>query len=341
LRAIWQFFWGGGSLFKSIVNQGGKGVQLFFVASAFTLFFSLSKKKLTHNVKYNFYVRRIFRIAPLYYLGIIYYLMQDGLGPRFWLGDAPGITSWHIISNVLFLHGFDPYAMSSVVPGGWSIAVEMLFYCFVPFLFLRIKSLNQAIAFLMISILLNLFLYLLLNRLNLISDTRLWGNYLNLFFPSQLPVFACGIIMFFLITVPKTEWKINPGFILGLGLLFLLDLSLGFSVFFGSHILFSITFIAIGFALSRKEFKILVNPASVYIGKISYSMYIVHFAILHWLTQLNLINLMPSNSIANYCLRFVFVLILSTFFATITYHLVEVPFQKLGAKLVGGQVKPN
>lgn len=226
--------------------------------------------------------------------------------------------------------------MSSVVPGGWSIAIEMLFYCFVPFLFRRIKNLNQAIAFLLITILVNILLYLLLNRLNLISDNRLWGNYLNLFLPAQLPVFACGIIMFFLITEPRTEWKINPGFILALSLLFLLDLSLGFSVFFGIHILFSIVFIAIGFALSRKEFKILVNFASIYIGKISYSMYLVHFAILHLLTQLNLINLIPSNSIANYCVRFIFVLILSTFFSTITYHLVEVPFQKLGTKLIRG-----
>lgn len=85
-------------LIANIINTGGRGVQLFFVASAFTLFLSLARR--SETVKSNFYIRRFFRIAPMYYLGIAYYLMQDGYGPRYWLGDAPGITSWHIFANV-------------------------------------------------------------------------------------------------------------------------------------------------------------------------------------------------------------------------------------------------
>lgn len=276
----------------------------------------------------------------MYYLGIVYYLMQDGFGPRFWLGDAPGITTGNVISNALFLHGLDPYGMNSVVPGGWSIAVEMLFYCTVPFLFSKIKNLNHSVIFFLITILMNLSLCLLFANNRFISDWRLWGNYLNLYFPSQLPVFASGIIMFFLITIPKTEWKVNPGNILALCFLFMIDLSLGITVFLGSHILFSIAFIALGFALSRKEFKIIVNPISEYIGKVSYSMYLVHFAILHWLTQLNLIDLMPSNAVLNYCIRFLMVLVLSTIVATVCYQIVEVPFQRLGARLIKRRVKP-
>jgi peptidoglycan/LPS O-acetylase OafA/YrhL len=321
-------------MLSNIINTGGRGVQLFFVASAFTLFFSLSNAKSSENQNYNFFIRRFFRIAPMYYLGIVYYLIQDGFGPRFWLGDAPGITTWHIISNALFLHGFDPYAMSSVVPGGWSIAVEMLFYCTVPFLFGRIKNLNHSVIFFLITILVNLSLYLLLAKIDLNLDKRLWGNYLNLYFPSQLPVFACGIIMFFLITKPKTEWKVNLGIILALCFLFMIDLSLGITVFFGSNILFSIVFIALGFALSRKEFKIIVNPISEYIGKVSYSMYLVHFAILNWLTQLNLIDLMPSNTVLNYCIRVLMVVFLSSIVAKVFYHIVEVPFQKWGVRFI-------
>lgn len=46
-------------LFYSIINTGGRGVQLFFVASAFTLFFSLNNAKSTINQNYNFFIRRI------------------------------------------------------------------------------------------------------------------------------------------------------------------------------------------------------------------------------------------------------------------------------------------
>jgi peptidoglycan/LPS O-acetylase OafA/YrhL len=92
--------------------------------------------------KFNFFIRRFFRIAPLYYIGILYYLWQDGFGSRYWLSDQELVTTANILSNIFFVHGFNPYWMNSVVPGGWSIAVEMLFYCIAPLLFVKIKNVS-------------------------------------------------------------------------------------------------------------------------------------------------------------------------------------------------------
>ena len=81
-------------LFRSMFNEGARGVQLFYLASAFTLFLSYNYRKEKENhVAGNFFIRRFFRIAPMYYIGIIYYIFQDGLGPRYWLGNAECITS--------------------------------------------------------------------------------------------------------------------------------------------------------------------------------------------------------------------------------------------------------
>ena len=120
----------------SIIENGSRGVQLFYILSAFTLFRSFKLRSTTESspIK-NYFIRRFFRIAPLYYLAIIYYLWQDGTGPRYWLGNAPKITNSNIISNVFFLHGLNPYWITSLVPGGWSVTVEVMFYLCVPILF--------------------------------------------------------------------------------------------------------------------------------------------------------------------------------------------------------------
>ena len=52
-----------------ILANGGRGVQLFFVVSAFTLFHSLDSKTAGAAGLFRFFVRRYFRVAPLYYAG--------------------------------------------------------------------------------------------------------------------------------------------------------------------------------------------------------------------------------------------------------------------------------
>jgi peptidoglycan/LPS O-acetylase OafA/YrhL len=74
--------------------------------SAFTLALSLHSR--AGEPLRNFFIRRFFRIAPLYYTALAYYLWQDGLGPRYWLGEAPRVTVANIISTVLFVNGVGP-----------------------------------------------------------------------------------------------------------------------------------------------------------------------------------------------------------------------------------------
>ncbi len=191
-------------IFSKIANEGARGVQLFYVASAFTIFLSLKNRaqKERHSVR-NFFIRRFFRIAPMYYLGICYYLYQDGFGPRQWLGDETHIASLNIASNFTFTHAFNPYWITSLVPGGWSIGVEMCFYAIVPFLFMRIKNTNQAFHFFIVTLLLRYALHIILIHLHPITDAWLWQAYLSLYFPSQLPIFALGILLYFVLIENK------------------------------------------------------------------------------------------------------------------------------------------
>ncbi len=338
------------SVLQLIVNNGLHGVQLFFVASAFTLFLSMSKRsKEESNAKSNFFIRRFFRIAPLYYLGIIYYLIQNGRGPRPELGDVLYVSNWNIISNFFFVHGFNPYWINAVVPGGWSITVEVLFYCFVPFIFKKVRNLNQALNLFIISIILNFVLSMVLRSAGLIPDHELMDKYLYYYLPNQLPVFACGIILFFLITCPKETWYIKPETLLLLACLFLCFLSTFYlsierAIFFPGHVLYAIGFVALGFALSKKKFFLLSNPITSYIGKISYSMYLVHFSILHLMESFNLFDLMNFKNkyfnVFNFGLRYAILLCLTVIVSTAVYHLIELPFQRIGKKIIDRNIKP-
>jgi peptidoglycan/LPS O-acetylase OafA/YrhL len=325
------------SFLHAIINKGSRGVQLFYVISAFTIFLSfksrLSKEK---HANLNFFIRRFFRIAPMYYIAIGYYLWQDGLGDRYFLGDQDHITISNIASNFLFLHSFNPYWINSIVPGGWSVAIEMIFYCLVPVLFYRIKNLNAAIIFFIITLCFRFFLNVLLRKINPIADNNLLGEYLFIYLPNQLPVFALGIILFFLI-LKKSDTTVNPFTFGCLAVLLLIELTLEIPIL-PNHIKFGVAFFLLTFFLSKVPLKLVVNKIVMYIGTVSYSMYLVHIAVIHWLAKLGFMNMIETSnawvSIINLGLRLILVLTVSTAICTIFYNLIEVPFQKIGKRII-------
>lgn len=322
-------------LLANIFDNGAMGVQLFYIVSAFTLLLSVShRSNQEQNPTTNFFIRRFFRIAPLYYLAVVYYLYQDGLGPRFWLGDMDHITTGNIISNFFFVHGVYPYWINSIVPGGWSISVEMFFYCLIPILVRYIKNLNSSLCFLAVALTLKTILDFGFSFFPFISDTNLWNSFLYFYFPAQLPVFAVGFILFYLLKQDKFE-PINFKVLLWLAVALLAQFMLDFN---SRHLIFSFVYLVLAFALSHFEPSLLVNRATRYLGKISFSMYLVHFAILHWMEKFGLLDIIDStsnsHSMANYALRFSILLFFSVIASSITFYLIEKPFQLVGKKII-------
>lgn len=319
---------------ERIFGQGARGVQLFYLASAFTLFLSFSNRiDKENNPIRNFFLRRFFRIAPIYYLGIVYYLFQDGIGERYWLGDEKSISIFNILSNFTFTHGFSPYFINSLVPGGWSIAVEMLFYCILPLLFLKIKNINQAFNFFLFSIILKLLLHLILFKLPIIDSASLWSEYLFLYFPSQLPVFSLGILLYFVIIQNQKLSELSGKSLLLFSGLLILELATGKHIILPNHILYGLAFFLFALGLSRFHLTLIINPIITYIGKLSFSMYISHFAVIFWLTKWNYINFF-ANEILNYISKFFLVTTVTVFIASILYKIIEIPFQNFSKKII-------
>jgi peptidoglycan/LPS O-acetylase OafA/YrhL len=190
-------------LVGDIDRYGQMGVQLFFVASAYTLCFSRIKRAEEKQPLRSFWIRRFFRIAPLYYVAIIAYFLAESNMHILALIKLPySLYNFETIAaNILFIHGFVLSANNNIVPGGWSIGTEMAFYLLFPFLFslcdrackqYGIISLYGLVG---ISMLLNIAIQLALQyffAISLHDNSFIYYNLIN-----QLPVFLLGMTIFF------------------------------------------------------------------------------------------------------------------------------------------------
>ena len=321
----------------SIITNGARGVQLFYILSAFTLFLSFHHRNKEKRPITNYFIRRFFRIAPLFYVAIIYYLWQNGIGPRYWLGDATHISTENIVSTATFLNGFNPYWINSIVPGGGSVAIEVVFYCLLPFLFHRIKNIQQACGFTLFTLCLRFILNFFLAHHVLITDGRLWNEYLFLYLPNQLPVFSLGIVLYFLI-YDNTAIKFSYKFLFTSSTVILLGLAIAAPAFIDGIFYFGIVFLIFAYALSRYHPRTLFNPVLLYIGKISYTIYLTHWAAIYLLTKYKILNLILSHNevtaILNFATNYVMVLSLSIGLSTVLYYTIESPMQNVGKRLI-------
>ena len=310
-----------------LANAGQYGVQLFFVVSGLTLALSWQARR---DGAAAFYVRRLFRIAPMFWLAIPAYLYLNGAGPQYW---APGgITSINVILTALFLHGWEPQTIDSVVPGGWSIAVEMTFYLFFPILAKSIRSgavalylaLTLAAAYYVISS------WLDISHLIYRSDpSYLVGGFLYFWFPNQLPIFLLGFAAFFSlergVAVEKRLADIGAVVaIVGIAILALANVPGPIHIYFGLY------FLLLTCCLGHGGLRVLTVRPVQYIGTISYSGYLVHFAVLdlfsrlwHW----------PKVGTVPFFLFFAAAVAATVIVASSTYHLIEQPMTKLGHKV--------
>jgi peptidoglycan/LPS O-acetylase OafA/YrhL len=324
---------------NNIAYVGARGVQLFFIISSFSLFYSLRNKNFTidRNSLAAFYLRRFFRIAPMFYFAILAYLALPSAGI---LGHN-GKTILNSVSHFTFTFGLWPKFINTIVPGGWSVATEVGFYLLIPLIFLRIKNLKQSIIFILFSYMFSMTFYLLVNNsLGLeLFGKEVWNNWVFFSLPTQLPAFAFGIFLFFLVLkINENKRHLNlaleySNIILFAGLVGCVALVVQGQV---NSILFVIPLFLIVLSLSLKKNDFFVNKPLSFIGRISFSVYLLHFIILDTIgSYINKILPYPWHgaiATANLVIIFIVVTIATSFFAYITYRLIEINGMYLGVR---------
>jgi peptidoglycan/LPS O-acetylase OafA/YrhL len=265
----------------NLAGYGQMGVQLFFLVSAYTLCLSAEKRKEEKSKNINYFIRRFFRIAPLYYFAIAFYMIRSCLQNFMESGyfiPSEQYSLPNLFANLLFIHGFYPPANNNIVPGGWSIGTEMMFYVFFPIIFnilnkVKGKNIWLVIMMPMLALIINISFQFILG-VEAKSNSFLYFNLIN-----QLPVFLIGFALFWseragllnylnwktdiisfvsFSTIVTLLWKLKPLYAFSI-IPFLVALS-----FFFLYDLFS-------------KIKSLNNPVIVELGRVSFSLYIFHF----------------------------------------------------------------
>ncbi|QNE39483.1 acyltransferase [Hymenobacter sp. NBH84] len=338
---------------NAFLLMGAGGVPLFFMLSAFTLFLSYYNRKNTNekNPICNFYLRRFFRIAPLFYVLVLVSLLLNGTGLQNPNDPSSKVGLLAIVANLTFTLGLHPYWISSIVHNGWSIGTEMLFYLFVPLLYRWVKSVYHAMWFLVFGLIFakaTIFSVAhIIPRFVSAEMTKsgLWNAFLYQFFPSQVPIFALGILLYFLIRAYQNSalddqllnrrrlaWPILTLF----ALLFINGPLQTFSTdgiipsFISTYTLLYMPFI---FALFLNPVKLVVNKVMIYLGKVSYSLYLTHALVIIFLE-----NVLPpfilGRGLLNYALFLGMTLLITVLLSTLTYFFIEKPGQVWGQRII-------
>ena len=330
---------------------GFLGVDLFFVLSGYlisSLIIKEFKKTGTVNL-YNFYIRRARRLLPAVYFMItiglvVMVLFNEVLLRKSHLDAIFGYiysSNWWYIFHKLDY--FDSFGAQSPFKHLWSLAIEEQFYMIFPLLFLLVNGkkkskdgtykLNKNFLYVVLGlILVSLIAHILLFDINNIS---------RIYFGTDTRAFSLlvGVVGAILYPMERLHSKVTPQQNMIYSVVSLASIATLITVmvytseyntwlYRGGFLLVAILGLIVIISSGKQHTlmsKLLSFKPVVFIGKISYSLYLWHFPILVLTT--------PVSEIGNPNIIFVILRVILTFvLATASYMFVETPIRKLGFK---------
>jgi len=262
------------SYLNVIRTHFGMGVPLFYTLSGFVLAYGYMDSLGTRDQVVRFYIRRFFRIAPLFYLMLGVWILFSRLRwGHFWVSYSD------IALNLTLLFGLVPGRHESIVWAGWSIGIEILFYIIFPLLALLLTSRASALTAFCVSLVISSMEFRALRSLNV-------GSYAYMNLITHLPFFIGGILAYLV-------WR-DDGFTRRrlLGRVMLLGtLCVAGSIVYSPIVhalLLSVRGVAVDLYIWAPVFgalimsicyspnRMFVNRVTRHLGRASYSMYLVH-----------------------------------------------------------------
>ena len=306
-------------------SLGEQGVTIFFVLSGFIITYLLlleKDKKGTINQRH-FYIRRILRIWPLYYL----YLFLAIIVFYFTTHATPDIT---ILSFYFLLLANIPFILEKAFfycGQLWSIAVEEQFYLFWPFLFRKKINLEKTLIQLIIAFtVVRLFLWiffpfqffttlLTVNRF----DCMMFGGLIAIYYYKK-----SGIIKL----ITSLPFQLFAWIVLAVHVF---NFEIVNSIISMELITLATGFIICGQISNKNKIINLENRILNFLGKYSYGIYIYHHILIYICSKSNIYG-----GIENEVIRtlFIFITIVCGTIAVayISYEMIEKRFIKLKDK---------
>ena len=312
---------------SSIVQSGGLGVDLFFTLSAYLITELLIREHERFgriNVR-DFYIRRALRIYPLYYgfLAIIMVLGAIGIGGhldlRYWLLFVLPLGNWACV-----LWGFPP----SVAAHLWSVSIEEQFYFIYP-LVMRFLGVGRIVK-VAISMLVVTNLIRVLEVAAGATHPAVWCNTL-----ARLDPIICGMLAAFWLRGGALHLS-NPRRITMAAVgVFLLFVTARYtraegpsSLAFYPIVAAATTIILLASLMNRDVPKNWFMNLLVYLGRISYGLYVWHLLALDLAGRWQI----GSRYIVSLATKVILGFVLTVGFSVISYEFYESYFLRLKEK---------
>ena len=315
---------------------GGFGVTVFFFLSGFlitTLMRMEQEKTGTVNLRH-FYLRRVLRILPPFYLILIFATALSLLGilPGTLRREVVLAQALHI-ANYWFIWNGGDGAPAGTVPY-WSLAVEEHFYLLFPLLYLllsrRLSRPSQASAIWAVCALIAVWRCILVFGLNAIEDRTYMGSdtrFDSIFFGCALAIGANPMLDPPRVSERIWKWLVMPAALIVLFITFQYR-----APWFRETIRYSLQGIALTpvFITAMRfpgwlPYRFVNIRLIAFVGVLSYVLYLVHQVILFAVGyQLPSLHALP---------RAVLALLLSLLIAVAIHHFVEKPCARMRRRL--------
>lgn len=172
-----------------LAKMGIYAVSIFYILSGVSLgLVNQNKVFSSRNIK-NYFMKRFFRIAPLFWLCLTVAILYKVIYYNF-IGGEGAINLYHVFLNYTLLFGFiEPSAYLST--GAWSIGNEIVFYSLFPLSILFARKVTL-LCILPISLFLYSYFAFIVMDHDMSVDSQ-WENYVNPF--NQWFLFVAGNVL--------------------------------------------------------------------------------------------------------------------------------------------------
>lgn len=310
-------------LLNELFKNGDLAVPYFFVLSGFIMSIAyFGRASDVIDVK-KFYVSRFSRIYPIYIISLLLYLLASFATSK---NESISIFAW--IINFFLLQSWLPN--STINFAAWSLSVEVFFYILFPFLFPLLRNLSYST--------LNIIVFFLI----IYCIEKSYFRELYSIIPVPIihtPVFVLGVIVgimykktndsFFLKNIENRISRFSTYAILLLIAILILSIyKLGASSFNDTIPVVIFTLIIPFLSWDKSYISILLsNKHLVFLGNISYSLYILQFPLKFWF-DLILMKLTSVDYKVNSTLYFYIFFVFCLSVSTVLFYLIEEPSRK-------------
>jgi peptidoglycan/LPS O-acetylase OafA/YrhL len=287
-----------GSILRTIFSRGYLGVEIFFVISGFVIPFTMFKSNYVHKDAGFFMLRRLIRLEPAYWCSIALIFFGEYISTFFrFYKDKVIVFNWKdLLYHVLHLNDFlsKPWLRGIY----WSLAIEIQYYLLMALIFPYLIFRNKKISYL-------LMLAFCLGR---------WLNWDHTVF-----YYGCHFVIGMLLFNAYIEKISVKELVYSLIIVFALTYWC-FDFYHLSAVISGVLFIY--------HFDYLIKPIA-FLGKISYSFYLIHIQI-GWSVLDFLLRYYPDgNKIA----FLIYSVLAAVFVSYLFYLIIEKPSHKLARSI--------